>query len=70
MATFHLIVALIDAKISLDKLPYFTDGQTDRQTDEPVGRVFPRYFEFFQTFTSVSVTYANTGKNKITRRKL
>ena len=43
---------------------------------ELVGRVFPRYFEFSQTFTSVSITYGNTEKNvfyffyKITRRKL
>ena len=43
---------------------------------EPVGRVFPRNFEFSQTSTSVSITYGNTGKNvfyfvyKITRRKL
>ena len=43
---------------------------------EPVGRVFPRYFEFSQTSTSVSITYENTGKHvfyffhKIIRRKL
>ena len=44
--------------------------------DEPAGRVFPRYFEFSQTSTSVSITYGNTEKTvfyffyKITRRKL
>ena len=38
--------------------------------------VFPHYFEFSQTSTSVYITYGNTGKNvfyffyKITRRKL
>ena len=43
---------------------------------EPIGRVFPRYFEFSQTFTSVSITYGSTLKKvfyfvyKITRRKL
>ena len=43
---------------------------------EPIERVFSRYFEFSQTFTSVSITYGITGKNvfyffyKITRRKL
>ena len=26
----------------------------------PAGRVFPRNFEFFQTSTSVSITYGNT----------
>ena len=30
---------------------------------EPVGRVFPRYFEFSQTFRSVYLTYGNTVKN-------
>ena len=29
---------------------------------EPSGRVFPRYFEFSQTFTTVSITNGNTGK--------
>ena len=29
---------------------------------EPVGRVFPRYLEFSQTFISVSITYGNTEK--------
>ena len=42
---------------------------------ELVGQVFPRYFEFFKTFTNVSVTYGNTLKDvfyffyKITCRK-
>ena len=26
-------------------------------------RVFPRYFEFSQTFSSVPITYGNTGRN-------
>ena len=29
---------------------------------EPVERVFPRYFEFSQTSTGVSITYENTGE--------
>ena len=29
---------------------------------EPVGREFPRNLKFFQTSTSVSITYENTGK--------
>ena len=43
---------------------------------EPVGRAFPRYLEFSQTSTRVSITYGNTGKNvfyffyKMTRRKI
>ena len=42
----------------------------------PYGRVFPCYFEFSQTSTSVSVTYGNREKMssisfyKVTRRKL
>ena len=42
---------------------------------EPAWQVFPRYFEFSQTFTSVSITYGNMGNvfyffYKITRGKL
>ena len=28
---------------------------------EPTGRVFPRYFEFFQTSTSVFIIYVKLG---------
>ena len=43
---------------------------------KPTGQVFPRYFEFSQTFMSVSILYGNIVKNvfyyfyKITCRKL
>ena len=38
--------------------------------NEPAGQLFPLYFEFSKTSTSVSVTYVCKLFYKITRRKL
>ena len=57
-------------------LCFHTVIETRVESRKPAGRVFSRYFEFSQTFTSVSITYGTRKQKvfyffyKLTRRKL
>ena len=57
-------------------LCFHTVIETRVEARKPAGRVFSRYFEFSQTFTSVSITYGTRKQKvfyffyKLTRRKL